>query len=123
MIGLVTSLLVGKTQAENSYTSVEFEDVLKPTGAAAIDPSLTFFMQKAELFGKMRFLEGICVSDEALEYAFTAISIDGETAIVDVIETYSFQINTISMRSTVNIGMYQWKPHTGPFYSCVSFSD
>ena len=146
--GMITSLLIGKVQVENSYMDVPLEQMLTSqilssntqeesntensglveeqivvlpedfeqiingyedttpdsdiSDGYLTNDNLTFFVQKAQLFGNMRKNAGIVVTDENLEYAFSPISYSGNHATVDVTEYYSFQLNTIDVRSQVN---------------------
>lgn len=108
--GMITSLLIGKNQVENSYIPVHLESMLSPVLPAeqaqdeveqTMNDNLTFFTQKAELFGRMRQDAGIVITDEQLEYEYMPVQYVGNTAVVHVTEHYSFQINTIDVRSYV----------------------
>ena len=95
------NLLIGKTLAENSNANIDFQQIFSSSANTDLDSSLVFFMQKAKLFGEMRAAEGIIITDEELTYDFSTIDFDNNLASVDVTETYVFQINTISEKSTV----------------------
>ena len=106
--GMVTSLLIGKNQVENSYIPVQLGSMLSPVlppeqaqdnAGQPMNDNLTFFTQKAELFGRMRQDAGIVITDEQLEYDYEPVQYAGNTAVVHVTEHYSFQINTIDVRS------------------------
>lgn len=79
-------------------------DSLKSGAPTVLLPNdnLLFFIQKAQLFGNMRKDAGIIITDENLDYDFSTISYSGNSASVNVTEHYSFQINTIDVRSYVD---------------------
>lgn len=82
------------------------QPIVEPEKEKAVDipanDNLLFFVQKAQLFGAMRKDAGIIITDEQLDYEFSPVVYYGDSASVDVTEYYSFQINTIDVRSYVN---------------------